>query len=123
LVADGRAPYVLVAAIAVIYAATAAWSDGLGYGGDSFSHYLISRYSWRHPELFLDGWGKPFFTLVSSPFTQLGWPGMIAFNAVTGVLTAHVTYLYCRRLGMPYSAMSMCSWASCRFICGRSRPG
>ncbi len=103
----GRAPYLLLAAIACAYVATAAWSEGLGYGGDSFSHYLISRYSWQHPELFLHSWGKPFFTLVSSPFTQLGWAGMIAFNVGCGLLTVHITYLYCRTLGMPYSAMSM----------------
>lgn len=83
------------------------WSKGLGYGGDSFSHYLISRYSWKHPELLLDAWGKPFFTLVTSPFAQLGWPGMVGFNIGCGVLTAYVVYQYCRKIGLPYSWLSI----------------
>src|SRR5262249_11245842 len=68
---------------------------------------LISRYSWKHPELFLYNWGKPFFTLLSSPFTQLGWPGMIAFNVSCGVATAYLTYRCRRTLRIPHSVLSI----------------
>lgn len=56
--------------------------DGTGDAGDSISHYLISRYSWKHPELFLDHWGKPFFTLISSTFSQYGFIGIKVFNVL-----------------------------------------
>lgn len=56
--------------------------DGTGDAGDSITHYLISRYAWAHPELLLDHWGKPFFTLLSSPFAQFGIIGIKFFNVL-----------------------------------------
>jgi len=50
--------------------------------GDGIVHYQIARYSWKYPHLFLDLWGKPFFTLVSSPFAQFGLKGMYLFQAL-----------------------------------------
>lgn len=64
-----------------------------GYGGaDSFQHYLISRYSWKHPHLLLDHWGKPVFTLLSSPFSQLGYKGLFVFNMLATLLSAVLVY-------------------------------
>jgi hypothetical protein len=105
---DSRLAAALLAMVACLYTAAALWSNmGLGYGGDSFSHYLIARYSWKHPHLLLHSWGKPFFTLVSSPFAQLGWGGMLAFNIACGTLTAYVVYRYCRGLRLPHSWVSI----------------
>ena len=41
--------------------------------------------------LYLDHWGKPLFTLLASPFAQLGFAGMKAFNALCmlGVAADH----------------------------------
>ena len=47
--------------------------------GDGIVHYQIARYSWEHPHLLLYLWGKPFFTLISSPFAQFGLKGMYVF--------------------------------------------
>lgn len=66
--------------------------------GDGVNHFLISKYSWLHPELFLDSWGKPFFTLVSSAFSQFGLKGMLFFNALCGVLTGYFAYLILKKL-------------------------
>ena len=55
--------------------------------GDSITHYAISRYSWQHMYLLFDNWGKPVFTILSSPFSQFGWKGMTFFNSLTGVIT------------------------------------
>lgn len=55
--------------------------------GDSITHYAISRYSWAHPYLLFDNWGKPVFTILSSPFAQFGWKGITVFNSLTGVIT------------------------------------
>lgn len=56
-------------------------STGILEGGDGVQHYQIARYSWQHPILLLHHWGKPLFTLLSSPFAQLGHWGMTLFNA------------------------------------------
>ena len=55
-------------------------STGLEGGQDSYMHYLFARYSWDHSHLLLDQWGKPVFTLLSSPFCQLGLKGLVVFN-------------------------------------------
>lgn len=56
-------------------------------GADGLRHYLVSRYSWKHPELFFYSWGKPFFTLITSPFSQFGLPGIKFFNLLCGIFT------------------------------------
>ncbi|MBK9176302.1 MAG: DUF2029 domain-containing protein [Flavobacteriales bacterium] len=62
-------------------------SDGIIDSGDGIQHYHIARASWKEPLLLLDHWGKPLFTLLSSPFAQLGLWGMTLFNALCLVLT------------------------------------
>ena len=55
--------------------------------GDSVLHFLHAKYSWKHPALLLDHWGKPFFTLVASPFAQFGFVGISCFNVLMVFLT------------------------------------
>ncbi|MBC7425447.1 MAG: hypothetical protein H7321_02835 [Bacteroidia bacterium] len=68
-------------------------------GQDSWNHYLIARFATKHPQLFLDQWGKPLFTLIASPFCQLGFSGLIVFNIFCTVLTGWICFLCARRLG------------------------
>ena len=56
--------------------------DGTGDHGDSVQHFLIAKNSWTNPSLFFDHWGKPLFTLLASPFAQLDWLGVKAFNLI-----------------------------------------
>lgn len=78
-----------------------------GYGGaDSFQHYMISRYSWKHPHLFLDHWGKPVFTLLSSPFSQFGYKGALLFNVVITLLSALFVYRIAIKLNKEYARLS-----------------
>ncbi len=60
--------------------------------GDGIQHYLIAKYSWKQPQLLLDMWGKPVFTLVSSPFAQFGLKGMCFFQALCSVFTTILLY-------------------------------
>jgi hypothetical protein len=55
--------------------------------GDGIMHYSIAQGSWENPLLLLDHWGKPLFTLISSPFAQFGLEGMIRFNILVFILT------------------------------------
>lgn len=63
------------------------WYNSSTYdGGDSILHFLISKYSWKHPHLFMNHWGKPFFTLISSPFAQFGFKGITLLQLLlTGI--------------------------------------
>ncbi len=62
-------------------------NNSLG-GADNYSHYQIARWSWKHYYLFFDHWGKPVYTILSSPFSQFGIDGSRFFNLITGLTTA-----------------------------------
>jgi hypothetical protein len=74
-------------------------SQGILESGDGVLHYQIARYSWVHPHLLLDHWGKPLFTLFASPFAQLGHWGMVLFNALCFVVTCWAADGLLRRAG------------------------
>ncbi len=76
-----------------------------GDSGDSIVHFFFSRYSFQHPELFLDHWAKPLFVLLSSPFSQFGFKGMIIFNCLAVSLTLFFTSRTSRNLGLQHSWM------------------
>lgn len=67
-------------------------SETVYEGADNINHYTISRYSFAHPYLLLDHWGKPFFTLISSLFSQFGFWGLVSFNIVTGLATSFIAF-------------------------------
>lgn len=75
----------------VIWAAAAVvmrlLSPGILELGDGVLHFQMARFAWEHPQLLLDHWGKPLFTLFASPFAQLGHWGMTVFNACCFALT------------------------------------
>lgn len=66
--------------------------------GDGISHFSISNESWNEPALFLDHWGKPLFTLLSSPFAQLGFKWYVGFNILVFALTVLVVFRLFRHL-------------------------
>ncbi|GEM_PF-3482518 len=70
------------------------FSSSVFGGADTYQHYMIARASWGHPELLLDHWGKPVFTLLSSPFAQFGLYGVQLMNCLILVLTGW----YCSRI-------------------------
>lgn len=59
--------------------------------GDGISHFQVANYSWKYPSLFFNHWGKPLFTLLSSPFAQFGFKGMLIFNTLLFTLTAFIS--------------------------------
>lgn len=68
-------------------------------GADGYWHYFISKYAPENTHLFINHWGKPIFTLLSSPFSQFGFYGLIVFNILCGIGSAVVTFLFCQTLG------------------------
>lgn len=65
--------------------------------GDGLLHYFIAQASWKSNELFLDHWGKPLFTLLSSPFAQFGHSGSVFFNILVFLATCVIAILIFRK--------------------------
>lgn len=78
----------------------ALFTDGTADAGDSINHFLFSKYAFRYPQLFLDLWNKPVFTLLSAPFAQAGLTGIKVFNALCGCASAWLVY----RISLFYSS-------------------
>lgn len=85
---------------------------------DSIAHYLISRYSWKHPTLFLNQWNRPIFTLFSSPFAQFGLFSFQLFNILIATLTIYISYLIATKLNIkrPYLTIFFCAFAPLYFL-------
>ncbi len=82
-------------------------SSGTFDTGDGVAHYLISRYSWQHHHLFIDDWGKPFFTMVSSPFAQFGLKGITIFNILCGLTASYFSYKIADKLNIPFPYLAI----------------
>jgi len=76
------------------------YSTGTYESGDSIQHYLIAKYAFRHPELFLHLWGKPFFTLLASSFAQFGFFGICIFNISCATITGYLVFKIAAQLNM-----------------------
>ncbi len=90
--------YFLFSIISILLLLLAVYSKSDYGGGDSVAHYNLSRFAFSRPSFFFDMWGKPVFTVFSSPFSQFGYPGLRVFNTLTGILAAFVTFRMARRL-------------------------
>lgn len=55
--------------------------------GDGLQHFAIAKASFQDPANLLDHWGKPFFTLLSSPFAQFGFKAFTLFNVLVFLIT------------------------------------
>lgn len=73
-------------------------TDTTGDAGDSIVHYLYSHHSFTYPQFFFHHWAKPVFVLLTSPFTQFGFKGIVVFNSLCAVLTALFTFYTTRNL-------------------------
>ena len=92
-------PYILGFIFFLIFG-IAFFSDSCFDAGDGLQHYIMARYSWLHPYLLMDSWGKPFYTLISSPFAQFGLNGSILFNIMCGIGSAFFAYKLSKKLAL-----------------------
>ncbi len=75
--------------------------------GDGLLHFYLSQASWENPRYFLDHWGKPLFILLSSPFAQIGYLGMFAFNIVVFTATTIFGWLILKKLNVNHG-LALC---------------
>jgi hypothetical protein len=78
------------------YILTMEWLKG---GGDTYSHFFISKNAFHQPELLLHHWGKPVYTLISAPFAQLGMKAVEFMNYLCLAGASWFAFLTCRELG------------------------
>jgi hypothetical protein len=88
--------------LALAFLVAALSGETLGEGGDSTTHYLYARLSWSNEAYFFNHWAKPFFTLVSSPFAQMGMKGMMFFNVCCTLLAAWVAGLTAKQFDIKH---------------------
>jgi hypothetical protein len=95
----------LLLTVFFLYMAITALSD---FGGaDSYWHYFITHYAFQRPWQFLDHWGKPLFTALSSPFAYFGYFGLQLFNVLASIASAYVAWCLCRKLKLQFSWLSI----------------
>jgi hypothetical protein len=70
--------------------------------GDGIVHYQIARYSWKYPHLLLYLWGKPFFTLIVSPFAQFGLKGMVVFQTLNAAVISWFLFGIASKINLSY---------------------
>lgn len=92
--------YIGLFVVLVALLTVALLTDGTGGGGDSVCHYLIARYSWKHPELFLDHWGKPVYTMLFSIPAQMGFKAVKVANIMVTVLACYFAFKIAENLQM-----------------------
>ncbi len=98
--ADKQNKLVLLATICyfIFLITLAVTTNGTCDSGDSISHFLFSKYAFKHPQNFIDHWAKPLFVLLSAPFAQMEFVGIKLFNCLVATFTIWITYLSAKKL-------------------------
>lgn len=99
---EKRVLYIVLFALFVMFLILSVFSEGTYDPGDGIRHYLVSKYSWQHPDLLLYSWGKPFFTIISSPFSQFGLLGVNIFNIICAIASAFFCFKIAKKLNIEY---------------------
>jgi hypothetical protein len=99
---DGDIAVMLILFFLFITASLALLSVGSHGGEDDISHYRIARLAFANPEMFLDLWGKPLFTIPASIFARFGYNGVKIMNVLISSLTLYVTYRTSKLFNLRY---------------------
>ena len=96
--------------VAVLLYVLFSYSEGLQGGMDSYNHYLIAKYSFKHPSLLLDYWGKPVYNFIALPFTQFGLNGSVILNILCLIGSSIFCFGIANKLGskLPILAFFLC---------------
>ena len=79
--------------------------NGTGNEADSINHFLYAHYAPPHPELYLNHWAKPLFTLLASPFAQFGFIGIKLFNILCAYRASYFTFKIVSKLRIKQSIL------------------
>ena len=104
---DKYLPLVLLGLISCTMVILTIISEGYSGGADNINHYFLSRYAFQYHLLFFDSWGRPLYTILSSPFAQLGFVSVKLLNVFLGMCTAYFSYLIAKKLDIKHSWLVM----------------
>ena len=90
----------ILVAISIFMIVMGLLNSGIMGGADSYMHHLMAKWAFTYPHLFLDHWGKPIFTILSSAFAQFGLFGSVMFNILTTIFTGYISYKIADELGI-----------------------
>ena len=96
---------ILLFSLFIMFFCLSFFSEATYDAGDGIRHYLVSRYSWMHHDLFLYSWGKPFFTVISSPFSQFGLLGINVFNILCALASSFFCFKIAQKLNLNYPVL------------------
>ncbi len=82
-----------IAAVIVVFNTASSYG-----GGDHYAHFRLAYWGWKYPQLLFDHWGKPVFTLMISPFAQMGMNAARLFDVAVGLLTAFLSWKLVKEL-------------------------
>lgn len=95
---EKQLPWILLGLITVTMVILTLISEGYSGGADNINHYFLSRYAFQYHLLFFDSWGRPLYTIFSSPFAQISFLSVKLLNVFYGLCTAFLAYLIAKRL-------------------------
>lgn len=92
------------------------------FGEEGYSHYLIARYAPKHLWLFLDLYGKPLYTILASPFAQLGLFYVVLFNLLATLISSLISYKIVKQINIknPFVTLICCLLMPYSFISAQS---
>lgn len=88
--------------VSLAFIGVALFSETLGEGGDSTTHYMYALLGLTHPAYFFVHWAKPLFTLLAAPFTLLGFTGMKLFNVLCSIGAAYLANGTAKEMGIKH---------------------
>lgn len=98
--------YLFLFCCAIVYGISIFFFTGTGDAGDSVLHFLYAKYAPVQPNLYLDQWAKPFFTLIASPFAQLGFNGIKAFNCLLNLGSIYLVIQSAKQFSLKNSVVA-----------------
>ena len=99
--------YIFVFLAAIYQASLIYLYDGTGDDGDSISHYFYGHLALKYKYNWINHWGKPVFTFLSTPFALLGFKGIQIFNSICAILAGFYAYKVAFKLNIPSSAFAI----------------
>jgi len=102
--ASDKTEFVVHAVVFVAAAIVIALLSSGAYNDDDLDHFFMAASAFRHPEFFVDYWGRAGFTALYSLPAQLGWNGARFFTVVLTLITGVVTWRTAVRLGAGHPA-------------------
>lgn len=88
----------LILVVGVLYVWNVWASTGIYDLSDGLQHFSIARYAPAHPHLYLDHWGKPFYTLIASFFAPFGVKAVMLMNVGLTLVCGFLLFLLAKKL-------------------------